>query len=225
MTNFTSSSQSQGLLHHTTGHGNRDSEGLQSIHQDVYDAPQVCDPASEGLQSVDHDGRNGPQAVEHYPLSPDLRYSHSGHAEDEKTQPLVSSQHVAPTQRPGRRRLLWAILIAVSVAIAIAIGVGAGVGLSRQSRDGENNNDQQGSSGEYVIFLNNGCRDIPWKLTGPTVLLLPQTLHLAPTLRRELALHQHRQHHQPHPRSRRAAQLAWPISAAMADLPRTHPQV
>lgn len=148
MANVTDLSQSHGLLHPSIGHGYRDSEGLQSIHQDVYDAPQVWDPASEGLQSVDHDGRNGPQVVEQSPLSPDLRYAHSGHADYEKTQALVSGQHVTPKQGRVRRRLIWAIMIALSVAIAIAISVGAGVGLTRQSSGSDNDNELQNGSDE-----------------------------------------------------------------------------
>jgi hypothetical protein len=214
MANITDSSQSQGLLHPSTGHGYRDSEGLQSTHQNVYDAPQLCDSASEGLQSVDHDGRNGPQVVEQYPMSPNLKYAHSGHAEYDKSQPLVSNRHPASTPPRGRRRLLWAILIAVAVAIAIAIGVGAGVGLSRQSSKSDGNtNEQQGSSEEYVSFLKHCCCDIPSQLTESSMLYPPP--HPVRTFRQEPFLHQH---HQPHPRSRQVPRLAWPPSAATTSL-------
>jgi len=202
MTNITDPSQSQGLLHPSARHTYPDNEGLQSIHQDVYDAPQVWDPASEGLQSVDYDGRNGPQVVEQSPLSPDLRYAHSGHADYEKSKILVSDQPISSTSRRGRRRLIWAIMVAVVIAIAIAVGVGAGVGLTRQSSDDSPENEQENGSEEYGLLLNNYCSELRVELTDITASCLPPTLqmiqplHLGPL---------RQQRHQPHLRSQRVA--------------------
>lgn len=147
VSNASDPSQSQGLLTSPTTNGFRDSEGLQSVHHDGWDAPQVHDPASEGLQSVDYDGRDGPQAVAPPPLSPDLAYAHYGEGNAEKAGPTVFTDDAPSPRQPKKRRLIWAIVIAAVVAIVIAVGVGAGVGLTRKSGNGDNDtSDTQSTS-------------------------------------------------------------------------------
>lgn len=130
-------SQSQGLLTSPNTHGFRENEGLQSVQNDVWDAPQVHDPASEGLQSVNYDGRDAPQALAPPPLSPDIAYKHYSDGHAEKAGATASAGDVVTSHQPKRRRWIWAAIIAVVVAIAIAVGVGAGVGLTRKSNGNE----------------------------------------------------------------------------------------
>jgi len=126
-------SQSQGLLAPSAAHGFREDDGLQAVHNNAWDAPQVHDPASAGLQSVDYDGRDGPEAVAVPPFSPDTAYAHYGDGNAEKAGITVSTDDVAKSRQPTRRKWIWATIIAIVLVIAIAVGVGAGVGLSRKS--------------------------------------------------------------------------------------------
>ena len=130
-------SQSQGLLASSTAGGFREDEGLQAVHNNAWDAPQVHDPASEGLQSADYDGRDGPQAIDPPPLTPDTAYAHYGDHNAEKAGATISADEATPLRQPRRRRRMWAIIIVVVLIIVIAVGVGAGVGLSRKSNDSD----------------------------------------------------------------------------------------
>lgn len=126
-------SQSQGLLLSSTAPGFRQDDGLHTVSNNAWDAPQVHDPASEGLQFVDYDGRNGPQALDHPASSPEVAYAHYDIHNAEKAGATVSAGDVVQSRQPRRRKWTWIIAIAVVLAIAIAVGVGAGVGLSRKS--------------------------------------------------------------------------------------------
>lgn len=193
-------SQSQGLLTSSTTHGFRDSEGLQSVHHDSWDAPQVHDPASEGLQSVDHDGRDGPEAVAPPLLSPDSTYAHYGEGNAEKAGPTVFTDDAPSPRQQKKRRLIWAVVIAAVVAVVIAVGVGAGVGLTRKSGDSDKSaNDTQSTSAGYVDPLQVVTAVGEAVLIIDTASNLPQLLHQPRTLP---------QRRQPHPPQRLAAQQA-----------------
>jgi hypothetical protein len=155
VSNASDASQSQGLLTSSATHDVRGDDAPQSVQ--LWDAPQVYDPASKGLHPVDYDGRNAPQAVNddggHGPevvhpssLLPDFTAAHYGQANDTKPEPASPPQEIASLRQRGRRRLMWAIMIAAVVAIAIAVGVGAGVGISSQSNDSGENSAKDNSS-------------------------------------------------------------------------------
>jgi hypothetical protein len=146
-------SQSQGLLSSSTARGFREDEGLQAVHNNAWDAPQVHDPASEGLQSADYDGRDGPQALAPPPLAPDTAYAHHGDNNPEKAGITISADDAAPSRQSSGRRWMWPIIIAVVLVIAIAVGVGAGVGLSRKSNDSDKSvGDAANTSAGSVVF-------------------------------------------------------------------------
>lgn len=139
-------SQSQGLLASSTTPGFRQDEGLHAVPNNVWDAPQVHDPASEGLQSVDYDGRNGPQALDYQASSPEVTYPHYGDHNDEKAGATVAAGDVAQSQSSRRRKWTWIIAIVVVVVVAIAVGVGAGVGLSRKSSGSDKSSAKEAES-------------------------------------------------------------------------------
>jgi hypothetical protein len=125
-------SQSKGLQASSTALDFRQDESLPAV-PNVWDAPQVHDPASEGLQSVDYDGRNGPQALDHPAPSPDVAYAHYGGSNAEKAAATESAGDVAQSRQPRSRKWVWIVVIAIVLVIAIAVGVGVGVGVSHKA--------------------------------------------------------------------------------------------